>query len=476
MDLSRRTLLLGSVGLLAGCVVLPAAPPPGSSPGPGGGKPASVSALLASPRFLAAHRGSGDNWPEHTLTAYRNSLVAGAAAVEISVRRTADGQLVCHHDADTARVTGVSGLVVDATYDQLAARPVNARQWLGQTTPLEPIPLLADVLSSLPQDCLIFIEDKDGSNTQALLDLMDAQPNSKERFVWKQWAAAEQVAAARERGYRTWGYFTADILDRLTELAPRHDSLGVPVEQDDSVMKRFVTLGKPVIAWEVHTRYQRDRLTSLGLQGLMCANYLYVSTQRPAAERDSFASGTRAAGDLPADPASGWSNQPELQPGVDSITLNREGTPRYLMGSLAPTPSSDYTLSVTLGWVGPPASAHSRAGVSFAIDTDGPYHPRHANPSGSYQVFLDASGAIVLAYQAPSWTAAEPLAKLDHVVVATGHDVGVKVHVTGQQLTVSAAGQSATVNHMNARGGYLWLWGEQVTNGARFSGIQVIPD
>ena len=435
-----------------------------------------MTALLGSSQFFAAHRGSGDNWPEHTLTAYRNSLAAGAAAVEISVRRTADGKLVCHHDADTARVTGVAGLIAAATYKDLAARPVNARQWLGQATPLEPIPLLTDVLSSLPRDCLILIEDKDGSNTRALLDLMDAQPNSKERFLWKQWAPAAQVTAARARGYRTWGYFTADVVDRLAELAPRHDSLGVPVEQDDSVVKQFVSLGKPVIAWEVHTRFQRDRLASLGVQGLMCANYPYVSIQRPAALRDSFATGMRAAGDLPPDPASGWSNQPELQPGVGSITLNRSGTPRYSMGSLAPTPAAGYTLSVTLGWVGPPAGAHSRAGVSFALSTDGPYHPRQANPSGSYQVYLEATGAVVLAYQAPSWTASEQLAKLDQVAVGLGHDVSVNVHVTGQQLTLTAAGKSATVSHMNARGGYLWLWGEEVTNGARFSGIQIVAD
>lgn len=81
---SRRAVLLGGLGLaLAGC----GRPEPGRQPRSveRAVGPPTVGELLSRPRFVVAHRGSGDNWPEHTLTAYANALAAGADAVEISL-------------------------------------------------------------------------------------------------------------------------------------------------------------------------------------------------------------------------------------------------------------------------------------------------------------------------------------------------------------------------------------------------------
>jgi glycerophosphoryl diester phosphodiesterase len=60
---------------------------------------------VASPRVLA-HRGARRRAPENTLEAFRLALELGADGVELDVHRTADGELVVHHDA-TARSLGV---------------------------------------------------------------------------------------------------------------------------------------------------------------------------------------------------------------------------------------------------------------------------------------------------------------------------------------------------------------------------------
>src|SRR2546428_10064103 len=54
-------------------------------------------------RFIAAHRGSvsaaGIDYRENTLEAFNAAIAAGADAIELDVRRLADGELVVFHDA-----------------------------------------------------------------------------------------------------------------------------------------------------------------------------------------------------------------------------------------------------------------------------------------------------------------------------------------------------------------------------------------
>ena len=421
--------------------------------------PARVDDLLASAAFLVAHRGSGDNWPEHTLTAYRNALAAGAAAVEISVRATADKVLVCHHDANLERTTGRPGALAELSYAELSTLRVDARPWLGEATPLEPISRVEDVLAALPVGCLAFVEDKDGTNTMALLDLLDRQPDATRRFVWKQWGPARQVKAARERGYRSWGYFTPESIDRVEEFAADHDALGAYVGQDDQTVARLVAMGKPVIVWEVHTRQQRDRLRALGVQGLMCSNVPYVSTDRSAASATGFQTAQRAAGDLPPQPESGWQGQPALLPGNSRVKLaGPAATPRYSLGSLAPITVDRYRLSVGFDWPGPVAD-QARAGISLGLADDGPYHPAKANPSGCVQLWRDGSGAIGLSHQPAGAASGTELARIQ---AEPSGALEVGLEVGAGELVLQVGQTAARAARPGSLGGYLWLWAEQV--------------
>lgn len=48
---------------------------------------------------VIAHRGASRAEPENTVAAFRRAAAMGADGVELDVRRTADGELVIHHDA-----------------------------------------------------------------------------------------------------------------------------------------------------------------------------------------------------------------------------------------------------------------------------------------------------------------------------------------------------------------------------------------
>jgi glycerophosphoryl diester phosphodiesterase len=73
-----------------------------------------VTALPARPLSsikVVAHRGSSDDAPEHTLSAYKRAIEDGADALECDVRLTKDGHLVCVHDRRIDRTSNGRGIV-----------------------------------------------------------------------------------------------------------------------------------------------------------------------------------------------------------------------------------------------------------------------------------------------------------------------------------------------------------------------------
>jgi glycerophosphoryl diester phosphodiesterase len=69
---------------------------------------------------VIAHRGSSDDAPEHTLSAYRRAIEDGADALECDVRLTRDGHLVCVHDRRIDRTSNGRGIVSTLELAELA--------------------------------------------------------------------------------------------------------------------------------------------------------------------------------------------------------------------------------------------------------------------------------------------------------------------------------------------------------------------
>ncbi|GER22669.1 hypothetical protein NCCP1664_11660 [Zafaria cholistanensis] len=466
---SRRQLLaVAASGLvLSGC-----GGGAGGSGGPAEGpEPVhTLDRLLATRPFHIAHRGSHDNWPEHTAEAYRQSAAHGAAAIEVSVQATADGVLVCHHDPDLLRMTGVARQIAHLGHRQLEGVLNNARPWLGPGSAQLPIPDLKSVLDAHAGNRVVFIEDKQGTNTQALLDLMDSYPDARQHFVWKQPAGSNRYRLAAERGYRTWGYFTGEDFGRLDELGERFDLLGLHHSAGDEVVARFVATGKPVICWEVHTRWLRDRLLRLGVAGMMTSNYPYVSTDAPSATADRFVTGLRGAGDLPW--ALAWSHQPPIRPETSSIRLDHREKASYCMGSLCPVTAGSYTLGFELRWPegGPGAGQH--AGIAFGQETDLPYRVREPGAGSGYHVVVREDGLLELLGRVANTVSAYSLASVPTPPPVPGTWLRLSIDVTPEQITVSrlpgseaagsdpagaAAGASVSVRDSTYRGGYFSL-------------------
>ena len=86
--------------------------------------------------FIFAHRGLKLVRPENTVPAYKAAAELGFG-IELDVRLTKDGDLVCLHNPDTEHMTGVHLLVRESTVEQLAR--------LNVKEPGVKIPRFADV-------------------------------------------------------------------------------------------------------------------------------------------------------------------------------------------------------------------------------------------------------------------------------------------------------------------------------------------
>jgi len=451
--LSRRhALILGAAGFfLAGCTP---DPPIVEAPAVH-----TIATLFDQDRFFVAHRGSGDNWPEHTMKAYSQSAQLGVPALEISVNSTRDGVLVCHHDQSALRVTGKDSKVAKLTFAELSDLRVDARAWLGPATALEPIPRLRDVLDRFAASHVIFIEDKQGTNTKALLDLMDSYPDSTAHFIWKQPATALQAAAATKRGYKTWGYFMPDTVPRLDELADRFDYLGVYYTANDATVRKVVAHGKPVICWEIHTRSDADRVTSLGVQGLMCSNVPYLTTST-AESRDRFSTGTRAAGDLPWTTEQGWDAQPVIDASSASVVLDTNQNFSYRLGSMSPVTKEIYSLTFEMCWPQELPSELLHAGIAFGQKDDTPYRVLVPSTVGGYHLIIRPTGELVLYRRDPGNPAGTRLQTITTSPVKPGEWMRFKIDVTPPSIRFSrldGTGWSGETMDREYRGGYLSL-------------------
>ena len=248
-----------------------------------------ITDLLSTTPFYIAHRGGGDNWPEHSQRAYIGAVNYGMKAIEISVNITSDGVMFCHHDTNTNRMTGVSRDFVSSTAAQITGLTNTAAFTDNPSQDRQPIPLLTTILDDYGTNHVCFVEAKTGGAWQStLLDLMASYSGATNHMVWKAPIIAG-FAGAKTRGFTTWGYLLQNDpahADWQTLVAKTDvDLIGVNHTASDQYITDVValanSLGKKVIMWEVHTIADRNRALSLGVQGMMTSNLWTVLPKFP---------------------------------------------------------------------------------------------------------------------------------------------------------------------------------------------------
>ena len=151
---------------------------------------------------VIAHRGGAGLRPENTLAAFAHSVALGADALEMDVQPTADGAIVCIHDATVDRTTDGWGRVDSFTLEELQKFDAG-HYWSGDGGLSFPfrgkgirIPTLDEVFARFPQTRMI-VEMKHGGAALArpLCELIRRSRMTKKALVASM--NVEAVAAFR---------------------------------------------------------------------------------------------------------------------------------------------------------------------------------------------------------------------------------------------------------------------------------------
>jgi glycerophosphoryl diester phosphodiesterase len=113
--------------------------------------------------LIIAHRGASYNAPENTLAAVKLAWQMDADGIEIDVHLTRDGQMVVFHDDNTRRFGGSRKPISQCDYSELLKLDVG--RFMGEQFKYERIPLLAEVISTVPENKILVIEVKSGPET-----------------------------------------------------------------------------------------------------------------------------------------------------------------------------------------------------------------------------------------------------------------------------------------------------------------------
>ncbi len=122
-----------------------------------------------------AHRGSRLLWPENTLVAFQGAVSLGFRWLETDLHLSADGEVMCVHDATVDRTTDGTGPVASFTRRELE-RLDAGRALVGFEGAGHRIPGLDEVLLSFPQVNLVvdLKQDRLEKPLLALLRRLDA--------------------------------------------------------------------------------------------------------------------------------------------------------------------------------------------------------------------------------------------------------------------------------------------------------------
>ena len=144
--------------------------------------------------YIMGHRGAPASEPENTLRSIRAALDMGAAAVEVDVQLTKDGQLAVIHDSTVDRTTNGTGAVRDFTLAEL--QKLDAGKGEG-------IPSLAQVAEAVAGRAHLVIEVKHPEAAAAMLNFFKERPLFEHTHVISFWHPLVKALKEQEPRLRT---------------------------------------------------------------------------------------------------------------------------------------------------------------------------------------------------------------------------------------------------------------------------------
>ena len=222
--------------------------------------------------MIIAHRGASHDAPENTLAAVNLAWERGADAVEVDVHLSKDRRIMVIHDEDTKRTTGEKMVIRESMSSSL--RSLDASKGMDPFKG-EKIPFLEEVLATVPDGKVLFIEVKTDTVIIPYLVKLLAPSQDKSRLVVISFDLDVCAMMKREipaipvywLHYTLSGSYKSKWIDKALEagldgLNFRHT--GISKEYVEEVHRS----GMKMFAWTVDDPEDAARLIECGIDGI----------------------------------------------------------------------------------------------------------------------------------------------------------------------------------------------------------------
>jgi glycerophosphoryl diester phosphodiesterase len=243
---------------------------------------------------IIGHRGASHDAPENTLASFRLAFTQHTDAAETDVYLSKDGEIVVIHDANTRRVSGHSGKVVDQTLAEL--KKLDIGSWKGEQWSGERIPTLAELLEVIPEGKRLFIEIKCGPEiAPRLAQVLHSAHKRPEQtclisFSYEVMQRVKKelpelkcywiVQLRRNRETKRWSPSLESIIRKTKEAGLDGIDFGDAAVIDREYVGKVKQSGLGVYIWTVDTTEEAGRLERAGVDG--------ITTNRPGFLKEYF--------------------------------------------------------------------------------------------------------------------------------------------------------------------------------------------
>ncbi len=219
--------------------------------------------------IFLSHRGESDDAPENTLRAFSLAMERDSDGIELDIRLTAAGDVVCVHDETLERVAGVKLAVADASLAELRNH--------------YPVPLLSEALALL----------RPGKHMQ--IELKGVQPLARPlKLVLEQWGGDRRslaLSSFEEETIRNAAEFFPDlprlllvdlknrfgvfpsaeqVMDYLRKLHCTGVSFKATTEADAAFVAALHAEKFRVVSWGVFSDELGLAMAALGVDAMTC--------------------------------------------------------------------------------------------------------------------------------------------------------------------------------------------------------------
>ena len=224
---------------------------------------------------IIGHRGASDDAPENTISSIKEAFTQGADGIEVDVRLTKDKRVICLHDKNTLRTTGLSLDVKNSDYEEI--KELDAGSWKATNWTNERIPLLEKVLEEMPLNKEIFIEVKTGLEIVDPLISLILNSKIKQKNIsiisFNDQVIKEIKLCLPDATSNLLIAFDPPYNEKdLTQLLKKIGADGVGVQNHpkltNSFIKKIKNINKDVHVWTVDKADEAKKYSLLGLSSI----------------------------------------------------------------------------------------------------------------------------------------------------------------------------------------------------------------